>query len=155
MIIDINRIPPEGCEYSGDESASILDVEKEVAIRFDSPLHYDLKAIRVSKELIVIGRLTLAATFRCSRCGESFSRQIKDPSFECVREVADINESVDLTPDIRESMLLALPSYPVCSPDCKGLCSQCGANLNRGQCACRPLKEASGWEMLDSLKIEN
>ena len=154
MIIDVNRIPPEGGRYSGDESASILDMEGSGDVCFNGPVHYDLEAILVTQELIVRGQLALEATFNCSRCGAPFARRIAEPVFECVKEVADANESVDLTGDIRESMLLAIPSYPVCSPDCKGLCSQCGFNLNRGQCACRP-RETSGWGVFDGLKIGN
>lgn len=154
MIIDVNRIPPEGSRYCGEESTSILDVERAEDVRFNGPLRYDLKAILAEPELIVQGQLALEATLRCSRCGEFFARRVREPAFECVKEVADRNESVDLTPDIRESMLLAIPSYPVCSPDCKGLCSHCGFNLNKGQCACRP-KEASGWEALDGLKLKH
>lgn len=154
MIIEVSRIPPEGETYSGEEPASVVDVEPEADLRLESPLRYRLRAIMVSGELIVNGQLETNATFRCSRCGEWFSRPVEEPAFELVKEVTDPNTSVDLTPDIRESMLLALPSYPVCSPGCKGLCSQCGVNLNKGRCSCKP-RGASGWEALDHLRTKN
>ena len=152
MIIDVYRIPPEGGTYSGEEPTSILDVDEGGEVRFRGARRYELKALLASQELIVQGNLSLEAMFRCSRCGEMFAQRVNEPAFECVREVANVNESVDLTPDIRESMLLALPSYPVCSPGCKGLCSQCGTNLNKSQCTCRS-HVATGWEALDGLKI--
>lgn len=43
---------------------------------------------------------------------------------------------IDLDPILREQVLLALPMHAVCREDCKGLCSQCGQNLNEQQCAC-------------------
>jgi len=43
---------------------------------------------------------------------------------------------IDLTEILREQILLALPMYPRCSPDCKGLCSVCGVNLNQEACDC-------------------
>jgi uncharacterized protein len=45
-------------------------------------------------------------------------------------------EEIDLTPLVHEQALLALPTRPLCSDDCRGLCSRCGANLNAGPCGC-------------------
>jgi uncharacterized protein len=92
----------------------------------------------ISGRLVVSGRVWMDARLRCSRCGESFSRRLDDPSFACCRETVTIGESVDLTEDIREAILLAFPSHPVCSEGCLGLCYLCGKNLNRGTCACKP-----------------
>jgi len=61
-------------------------------------------------------------------------------------------ESVDLTPDIRESMILAFPHYPVCSRICKGLCARCGTNLNRDACDCAPPND-NRWVQLDMLEV--
>jgi len=44
---------------------------------------------------------------------------------------------IDLAPGVWEEVVLAMPLKFVCRPDCAGLCAQCGANLNRGPCACR------------------
>jgi uncharacterized protein len=61
-------------------------------------------------------------------------------------------ESVDLTPDIRESMILAFPHYPVCSQRCKGLCGRCGINLNREACDCAAPND-DRWAQLDMLEV--
>lgn len=45
-------------------------------------------------------------------------------------------EEIDVEPLLRERLLLAIPYAPLCKPDCKGLCSQCGANLNDSECGC-------------------
>lgn len=47
-------------------------------------------------------------------------------------------EVIDLEPLLREQFVLAIPYAPLCSEDCKGLCSQCGINLNSGTCTCHP-----------------
>ncbi len=47
---------------------------------------------------------------------------------------------VDLTGLSREAVVLALPDRVLCSEDCRGLCSTCGAELNKGGCACPPLE---------------
>jgi uncharacterized protein len=45
-------------------------------------------------------------------------------------------KTIDLDPIVREQVLLALPMNAVCREDCKGLCAQCGQNLNEKQCGC-------------------
>ena len=45
-------------------------------------------------------------------------------------------ERVDLEPMLREQFVLAVPFAPLCREDCKGLCPQCGIDLNTGTCAC-------------------
>jgi len=43
---------------------------------------------------------------------------------------------LDLAPLLREQAWLAIPMKPLCSPDCRGLCPHCGANLNHESCTC-------------------
>ena len=45
-------------------------------------------------------------------------------------------ERVDLEPVLREQFVLAVPYAPLCREDCKGLCPQCGIDLNTGTCGC-------------------
>ena len=45
-------------------------------------------------------------------------------------------EEIDVEPLVRERLLLAVPYAPLCKPDCLGLCSKCGANLNNSECGC-------------------
>jgi uncharacterized protein len=45
-------------------------------------------------------------------------------------------EEIDLGPEIRDQLTLALPMNPVCSEDCRGLCSICGGNRNQVPCDC-------------------
>jgi|Deesub1362B_J571_1020462.scaffolds.fasta_scaffold01764_4 uncharacterized protein len=47
---------------------------------------------------------------------------------------------IDLSEPLREHILLAIPMRPLCRPDCRGLCSQCGQNLNEGTCDCKEEK---------------
>lgn len=45
-------------------------------------------------------------------------------------------EEIDLSPLVREQMILALPTRPLCDPECRGLCPQCGVSRNEGECGC-------------------
>lgn len=58
---------------------------------------------------------------------------------------------LDLRPAVREQWLLAAPSFVQCSEQCRGLCTQCGADLNDGPCGCPPLPD-SRWDALRALR---
>jgi uncharacterized protein len=47
-------------------------------------------------------------------------------------------EQLDLTPMLREQIILAAPMQPLCKEDCAGLCPRCGQNLNDRRCTCEP-----------------
>jgi len=103
-------------------------------------------------------RTTLALT--CSRCLEPYWMPV-DAAFdlryqprtqnagEGEREVEEDDlttafyedDTIDLGQLMHEQFYLALPMKPLCTDDCRGLCPQCGTNLNRGTCAC-----PSGWQ---------
>lgn len=153
MIIEVPKVSPEGSIYSGDEPAECLELGGEQRVRVDGPIHYEFFAQVVSGELIVRGTLSAAFSLQCSRCADFFSTSIRDSSFLRAYEVSENVEVVDLTPDIREDILIDIPAYPVCSSDCKGLCPQCGTNLNAGACSCEPPAEKGQWGGLDGLKL--
>ena len=44
------------------------------------------------------------------------------------------DNNIDLEPLVYEYMLIAIPISPVCKPDCKGLCAECGEDLNQNSC---------------------
>ncbi len=56
---------------------------------------------------------------------------------------------LDLRDALREELLLAVPQFVECRPDCRGLCPECGANLNAGPCGCRPKRDGR-WEALNA-----
>lgn len=58
---------------------------------------------------------------------------------------------VDVTPAVREELLLAVPRFALCREDCRGLCPRCGRDLNAGPCDC-PAVVDPRWQALASLK---
>jgi uncharacterized protein len=58
---------------------------------------------------------------------------------------------IDVTPAVREELILAVPGYVLCREDCRGLCPRCGQDLNAGPCGCAPAAEPR-WQALESLK---
>jgi uncharacterized protein len=65
--------------------------------------------------------------------------------------VAPDATDIDVTPAVREELVLAAPRYVVCRDDCKGICPQCGKDLNAGPCDCAPVTDAR-WQPLKALK---
>ena len=61
------------------------------------------------------------------------------------------NESIELDDLLREDILLELPTKFLCKPDCKGLCPQCGKNLNEGKCGCSARQVDPRLEILKKL----
>lgn len=61
-------------------------------------------------------------------------------------------EGMELADSVREQVLLALPVKVVCRPDCKGICPECGKNLNEGECNCSTKVVDPRWDALKDLK---
>ena len=59
--------------------------------------------------------------------------------------------AIDVTPAVREELILAVPQYVVCRDDCRGLCPRCGHDLNAGPCGCAPATDLR-WQALAALK---
>jgi uncharacterized protein len=58
---------------------------------------------------------------------------------------------IDVTPAVREELILAVPQFVVCRDDCRGLCPRCGHDLNAGPCGCAPATDLR-WQALAALK---
>ncbi len=60
-------------------------------------------------------------------------------------------DSIDISENVHDALLLAVPIKPVCKDDCKGLCTQCGVNLNISDCSCEKNNTDSRWQALSNL----
>ena len=61
-------------------------------------------------------------------------------------------DAVDLEPLVREQFVLAVPFAPLCKDDCRGLCPQCGVDLNQATCRCEAPIDPR-FEALKGLKL--
>jgi uncharacterized protein len=91
-----------------------------------------------------------SAHLQCARCAERFDRPIEA---RLDIHLPPALQEVDVTDEIRQSVILALPVKPLCRPDCRGLCDICGKNLNQGSCNCRREKGESPFTALKDLKL--
>ena len=109
----------------------------------------------------VRGRLGVPIEQVCRRCLERNARRIDvvldlrfDPGIgpedeeEGLYALDPDAPELDLFPALREELLLALPEFPLCRSDCKGICPTCGSNRNEGDCGCRAEQVDSRWDAL-------
>ncbi len=82
--------------------------------------------------------------------GLVFAADEETPDGEGCYTIPARERFVDLTLALREELLLAVPRFVECRPDCKGLCPRCGANLNDGPCGCPPGSDPR-WDALKGL----
>ena len=116
------------------------------------PFAYDLKVSKVSNELLIRGEVELPLSCVCDSCLQDFDHSVVTD--DICHVIENPPDTVDLTNYIREDILLAVPQIYVCDDDCKGLCSNCGQNLNIEQCECKVESfEKSPWDELDNLDL--
>lgn len=121
----------------------------------------ELDLLRTGNNVQVSGLAEVDLRPACDRCAEPFERHVsvsiqvtlaphKEMHFKEDEEqelgVDDVafafykGEEIDLADLVREALLLDIPLKYLCSETCKGLCAQCGQNLNAASCACKPKK---------------
>ncbi len=153
MQIEVSRVSDDGSTFEGEEDASILELVPADGVTPEGPVRYRLFVQFLKPQLIVSGAVEVALRGECSRCGSFFSTLARDPAFLRDYLLQDGQRDVDVTPDLREAVLLNLPANPLCSDLCKGLCPRCGRNLNEELCECRPSSDGGRWGALDGLRI--
>lgn len=138
----------------------------------EGPVSVELSHYRAGMELFFAGQLSTQTLATCARCAEQFSvtsarpfrfvlapRAAGDPAETDLR-AEDLEfsfydgEEVDLSPLIREQVLLALPTRPLCDENCRGLCPACGANRNRDECGCSAPAFDPRLAVLRSIKVQ-
>ncbi len=133
MKIHIRKIRPEGMELSESFPSEMIELNQKDVLRFVAPIEVKAKITRPDNK--VLARVT------ASSCYESFcSRCLKDVKSEWTTAVTlsfDVDngqEFVEMDDDIRQELILNLPGRILCEADCKGLCIDCGGNLNEKVC---------------------
>ena len=118
LLIDVARLDPEGEDLSGE--VDIVDLDEEFVKPFGG-VRYRLHAQLFGTELLVRGRLEQDFDLVCSRCGRDFDTTVHVDDFTASVQIGEKDECADLTSDARDSIILALPTYPLCAPDCPGI----------------------------------
>jgi uncharacterized metal-binding protein YceD (DUF177 family) len=145
--VHLKQIPTEGLHLEGDEECPILELETK-EIRCAGPLHYNINLGVTSGALWASGSLSQPVELRCVACLEKFVHEIQVPAFAMHTELRG-PETVDLTPFLREELLLNLPAHPHCDRDAGRVCKPKQIVTSE-----QDTKRKSDWSALDQLKLK-
>ena len=160
------------CDEGLSELNPILEHGPVHDYRFADSLSVHLRYYRSGQELFFEGEAIGTVVGQCARCLEDYEFTVEPPfSFVMIpraRRWADDSvddddpdiscyegDQVDLSPLLRERILLALPTLPLCHEGCRGLCARCGANLNSSGCDCRAPEGDPQLAVLRTLKVSH
>ena len=146
MKVHLKQIPTQGLRLEGEEECPIQDLESE-GIRCAGRLHYDIDLGVAGGGLWANGSLSQPVELRCVSCLEKFLHEVRVPAFAVHTELHG-PETVDLTPFVREDILLNLPAHPHCDRDGNRVCK--GKQVETAQ---QETKRRSDWSALDKLKL--
>ena len=170
MVFGIEEIGDEGLCFSFILKKDQLEIDQGgLSVKVDITVNGSLN--RIDDDVYLKGAVMTSVVASCSRCLDTLSYPVdSDLKSHFVRSddrsiskrdvelhASDIdaevyeNQQIDLTQSIIDSILLAVPVICLCEENCKGICSQCGKNLNQGLCKC--VNESFTDPRLESLKI--
>jgi uncharacterized protein len=159
LSVNLHHLESDEIRLQGELSAAELDFGlKDEMIRAGNPLRYDLTVERLDDGLLLTGSLRLVLNCQCVRCLKMFNRELVLEDWTChlplvgEEKVRVENDCVDLTPFVREDMLLEFPQHPLCKPECAGL-GKIGKGKARKASGENEL-EPSAWAELDKLKLK-
>lgn len=167
--IPLGALPPEGLELHLEDQTLWTEPLAEFGMdcRITKPLQADISIQPLEDGYLIRGTLSGDVVVPCNRCAEAMPVHLEErfedfedtPSDDATLdgESRIVEEKgvlyLDIAAIVWEQFVLALPPNPLCRPDCKGLCPDCGANLNEGMCACTRDEGDPRLAILRGLKI--
>jgi uncharacterized protein len=178
MFLDIKQLGLHPLDFEEEFQPGVIDLGQEARQRTPLKASGHAEVVEehhgkheVIKDIRLRGSLSAGLELQCARCLEPVPQEIKrefellyrplgtdagkDELSVTVAE-AEIGyyqgEGLLLEDVLREQVLLALPLKVTCRADCKGLCPQCGKNLNQEQCSCSREVEDPRWAALKDVR---
>ena len=124
-----------------------------------SPIDVDLRLESVHEGILATAEVDATAKAECVRCLDQMDIAVEVDFQELFAysgvsedDFAVENEQIDLEPVIRDEVVLSLPFQPVCSPDCQGLCPECGVKLAENPNHVHDQQVDSRWSELENFR---
>ena len=158
--VNLRHLEEKELRIAGQLTVGELDVDtRDEVVQVTHPLEYELEVQRLESGLLVQGRLALLLDCECVRCLKPFISELRLDNWKChvplegEEKAAVTGDFVDLTPYLREDILLEFPQHPLCEADCSGLLkAHPGTRENAGDPK-QTKRESSAWDDLDKLKF--
>lgn len=149
IAVHLRQVPPEGQHLEGEEYAGFLDLA-DIGANAAGPVRYSLDVGLSGGGVFATGRVSVPVELRCVACLQPFVFEAQVDPFAAQVEI-DGRELVDLTPLVREELLLALPNHPRCDSISGHSCPY--QRPETSGVGTQPPTE-SAWDQLDKLKTE-
>jgi uncharacterized protein len=160
LLFNLRHLEEKNLHLKGELPIADLDIDTlDELIHIRGPLAYDIELQRLDQAVLARGRLGLTLQCECARCLKPFEHDLKLDHWTChlplegEEKVTVGNDCVDLTPYVREDIVLAFPQRPLCRVDCRGLISA-GRQTEEGiKADQKPDAAPTAWAALDKLKL--
>lgn len=178
MLIRVRELELHNLEFDQDYQPGEIEFGSE--FRQMGPLHSEGRAELVVEhrghhqdveDIRLVGNVRTQLEFSCARCLNPVEHPV-EKSFDLIYRPQGVDRRADevsiseaeteigyyqgegllLEDALREQVLLATPVRALCREDCKGLCPQCGRNLNQEQCSCAQHLSDPRWDALNDIK---
>jgi len=144
-------------EADSDSFPQLVEMVEDGVADFPGPVRYQLNISHLAGLIEVKGHVDAVLLLMCGRCLDSYQMPFSSDFFltyskdlpECYDEDEETElsaeemgliqiegEELSLLEPLQEQLLMAMPIQPLCQTGCKGLCPDCGCNLNIETCAC-------------------
>ena len=180
MQLHVEDIKGRSCDLNVEQSADhypiLAQLRRDEGYVFSTPVHVDVHVSLVGGVIELDGQLRVDVEIPCDRClivttyrlegsfHHSFVEELPNITGEDGEELELTAEemglelfdgkTIDLDDEIQQQVVLLLPSHPLCDDSCKGLCAECGANLNEEPCQCAEKKVSMHFAALKDFKVE-
>ncbi len=123
---------------SADISLTQNVIKDLTGIEVEAPITFNIIGAKLDDGVTLTTSTTLPITLQCVRCLDQFghtasgsveTEYVKRPETEDQNPISE-RSTVDLTQQLIDTIVLAIPTVPVCKESCLGLCQKCGENLN-------------------------
>ena len=160
LVVNLRQLEAHSIRLKGKLPVTELDIDPhDEVIRVSQPLEHDLEVQQLEDGLLVQGHLHLTLDCQCVRCLKPFQHQLKLDHWAChlplqgEDRVAVVNDCVDLTPYLREDILLEFPRHPLCNAECRGLPRTSVGKSRNTSGAGKTEVDSSAWTELNKLKL--
>ena len=155
MLLELSQMRGAHEKIVREYEPGAFEGTEDEGFRVTAPVRLVLDINKDGNQYRLVGSATTTLTLACGRCLEDFELPV-NASFDLLYaphtenaeegevevEDDDLNtayyrdDRIDLGQLLREQCYLALPMKPLCTEACRGLCPECGTNLNTGSCSC-------------------
>ena len=134
---------------------------------FYHPIDLLFNINKIGSEVFLQARINTLVALVCDRCLAEYKYALNEiVNIVCTIDnnlitddeddiyfISEATHEINIADSIRDALILNIPQKKLCNEKCKGLCAQCGVNLNEKTCNCTSEKIDPRWEALKKIKF--